>query len=211
MENFDLKGWMKSNNQGPYSMFEQFEGKKKKLNEGIGGYVDMKPVNELQKPEKIYQDDEEDENSFVNRDRRMMDLGGEQITNALHNLMDSGYGPRDIKEFVYMALYEDIEPEDISGINADQEALIKGINDLLYDGFDPDDIEEFCDSVLENKDAMEKNYGSLEEDEIKDHNKLMKLGGNMMYKSIIKLIENGVSTETIIKMVPKLIKQYKSF
>lgn len=66
------------------------------LNEGIGGYFDLKPINnlnELEKPENIYAKDQEQVD-----DTRMMDLGGDQIEQGIISLLDDGFEPEDILE-----------------------------------------------------------------------------------------------------------------
>jgi hypothetical protein len=53
-------------------------------------------VNELEKPENIYADDEED--IEYDSSDRIMDLGGEQIEQGVISLLDDGFEPEDIMD-----------------------------------------------------------------------------------------------------------------
>jgi hypothetical protein len=71
------------------------------LNESIGGYVDLKPfnhINELEKPEKIYADDQDD---FIDTDR-MMEVGGEQVEQGIMTLIQDGFNPEDVLDMCKM-------------------------------------------------------------------------------------------------------------
>lgn len=330
MENFDLKGWMKANNQGPYKMFESFEGKKnkKKLNEGIGGYVDMKPVNEadsmifgkdwqyrdndwmedvdgteaykvgewtcyydhpgtlvwtygdktldelavyatpgydeegvttiqvdkngetvdtktidqgffdsfdeyaeavlphlkdiqrgealdeLEKPEKIYAD-EDDENSYLNRDTRMMALGGEQIKTGIEDLLDKGYEQDEVLDFLDGLIDGFYDEDDFGDFQKGQMLVKQGVDSLIDDGFDPDDIKEFCNSVVRQWETssggamneLEKPENIYaDEDNSLPYDRIMDLGGEQIEQGIISLMDGGFEPEDILELVNELLK-----
>ena len=120
-DNFNLADYLKNNSL---------------LNESIGGYVDLRPINEddyqvdtdeeieddavetadeivseLDKPEKIYADDEEDyddeeESMYAGR---MFDLGGYQIEQGIISLLDDGFEAEDILEMCEMFINDHSE------------------------------------------------------------------------------------------------------
>jgi len=121
-DNFDLKQYLRHGN--------------KLLNENIGGYVDLKPINrlselndfgmtqedtdsmsleelmgkavkmdELEKPENIYADDTD---RYDNNDR-IFDLGGERIEQGIISLLDDGFEPEDILDFVKIILEDQVQ------------------------------------------------------------------------------------------------------
>lgn len=96
-DNFDLKGYLRHGN--------------KLLNEGIGGYFDLKGINNLSELKDLG-NMEEDEDSFVLAQRdsenynRLIDLGGDQIEKGIISLLEDGFDKDDILDFVKAVLEE---------------------------------------------------------------------------------------------------------
>jgi hypothetical protein len=62
-------------------------------------------TSELEKPDQIYADDDEDRlGSLAPSDDRMMDLGGDQIEQGIISLLDDGFEPEDILDACKMLI-----------------------------------------------------------------------------------------------------------
>jgi hypothetical protein len=58
-------------------------------------------IEELEKPEKIYADDDEEFGSYQDR---IMGLGGDKIENGIMSLLDDGFEPEDVMDFCKMII-----------------------------------------------------------------------------------------------------------
>lgn len=93
--NFDLKGYLRHGN--------------KLLNEGIGGYFDLKGINNLSELKDLGNMEEEvdsfrqAQNDSENYNR-LLDLGGDQIKEGIISLLEDGFDKEDILDFVNSVL-----------------------------------------------------------------------------------------------------------
>jgi hypothetical protein len=58
-------------------------------------------IEELEKPEQIYADDDEEFGSYQDR---IMGLGGDKIENGIISLLDDGFEPEDVMDFCKMII-----------------------------------------------------------------------------------------------------------
>jgi hypothetical protein len=107
------------------------------LNESIGGYRDIKPMEEmgyeLEKPENIYADDENETYG------RAFGLAGQQLKSAIDALKDDGFDDEDIKNFLMTGIdmydqvfgdYDDLE--EAEGLNEEEYMVDFGTNTMTY-------------------------------------------------------------------------------
>jgi hypothetical protein len=74
-------------------------------------------VNELEKPENIYDDEEELSINYNGSDSdRMMDLGGDVIEQNIISLLDDGFDPEDVLEFCKYIIDAHSQPKAIPSI-----------------------------------------------------------------------------------------------
>jgi hypothetical protein len=115
-DNFDLTGYLRKNNKllneniGGYVDLKPVKEEEEDLGgwdgDGVndqydGEYDDQfgpAEVDELEKPEKIYADDEAE----LDYTDRMMDLGGASIEKGITDLIDDGFEPEDVLDMCKM-------------------------------------------------------------------------------------------------------------
>jgi hypothetical protein len=212
-DNFNLTGFLKGN---------------KLLNENIGGYVDIKPVNEemgtamedLKKPSKVYTDD--------------------WVRSAIESKLGSWTFDYDYMSGVYMWTHDDIDPEDLvvyATPGFDGEEGIAGevnlgfgdrvVDQEVFGDASYPDFESYAAAVKPYLDKVEDKYNdgeyaediestykrgvslkreeigtAMEEDDTEDFgttdDRIMGLGGDRLLAAAQFLIDDGFELEDLM-------------
>jgi hypothetical protein len=204
-----------------------------KLNESIGGYVDLKPfnhINELEKPEKIYADDQGDSKDNSNFDE-MLERYELQLQRLVVHIIDEGYEPEDAAQFLrdyadhidnggFMGESFDKDMSDIalghSNNNPNTPPGAKaGELPKQNEGEDPDDTDDVnpFPSIVKEKEYADDEDGDWDsfDDDFNEDDRFAELGGKEMDSIIKNLMDSGFTAKDIVQYVVDKASAIKSF
>lgn len=194
-DNFDLKGYLRHGN--------------KLLNEGIGGYKDIKPMKEM------------DFDSFVGAQRDTADFQGqfiEDIETVVAHIKD-GYGTigSDYVQQAWEAFsdipFDTVEEEVFAelmakGVVDDHSYYDDNINEMEPDGDQYDGVydAELGPDIVNELEKPENIYADEEENiEYDSSDRIMDLGGEQIEQGIISLLDDGFDPEEVLDLCKMFI------
>lgn len=202
-DNFDLKGYLRHGN--------------KLLNEGIGGYKDIKPMKEM------------DIDSFVGAQRDTVDFQGqfkEDIKNLIAHIKD-GYGTIGL-DYVQQAweAFSDIPFDTVE----DKVVSVLSKVGIISGDEEPTSLEEFMGTAMEDDEDQydgvydaelgpditnelekpENIYADDEEENIEydSSDRIMDLGGEQIEQGIISLLDDGFEPTDILELCRNFIDDH---
>lgn len=188
-DNFNLKGFLRNN---------------KLLNEGIGGYFDLKPINEGA------QWDEDNVGTLA--DKALDRMGKSELKGKVGDWISSKLGgSQDDEKFVAYLNDNNGEGEDalgdaiISYFESDQDEEMNELNDL------GNMEEKEGDSMIFDKgwqydDDDEEDSFALAQRDSANYDRLLDLGGDQIEKGIISLVQDGFDVEDILDFVKTVLE-----